>query len=917
MKKFLLIVFIFLYIMIFAKTNISNYIFNVKLDTLTHTISGYEDIEYINNSTDTLYKINFHLYANLFNEGSDFYENKKSTIKEYGYTHIDSIFENSIINSQLEVNNTIAYLKLEKPLLPGDTVNLKVYFINKIPYPYLREGFINNQYDISQWYPKIAVYTKHKWADFQADRHAEFFGEYGNYTLNIEVPNNYFVFGSGKIIYPENQYEILDSLMQEDTIINIKSENKTKKIILQANHVHDMAFIIRNKFSFIKKTKDSLTVYIISSPKNYSIYKDNIDDVFDIFNFYSNKYIKYPYNDFTIADGILRAGGGMEYPQFIIIADMNFKDMKRLKFIDFKFFHTVVCHEIGHQWFYLIIGSNEAMEPFLDEGFTTYSENSYMEYKFGNKNNIVLFNKRLISNFDQNYYFYYMFQKAKNTMPINYSSYDIENSPEYQQFYSKGFLIIKAIEDMVGKDKFSEIIKEYFNQYSFSHLDIDDLFALINEMTDNKYYYELKNLLYENVYTDYYIKSVEYENNYPVITIANNALFDFQVPIKVVYEDNSEEVIKKNVDENRIKLYNNKKVKNIIIDPEMKYLDINYNNNKLHKDLKIHITEYAPSLFDNNLYFYPFINYSLINKTSIGLMTYLCGIPTFKSLYGGFIGNYDIKLFTFYNKRTNFPYMRFSLTTYQGFDRISQFDLNFDYNEEYFRFFPQIKVYNNIIDFNVKDISEVGLNYNYRYIYNNNSYLQNRLFTDNLSYIEFYYKRFKKIGNLSVAFKTNTQFSNEIIYSHINYEKLDLQGSVEYALNNINVGLLYKGGFVFDSLCNENAYYLSKSNITMFNNYTSNHFDFYYIDNGLGYYSNINTMFSSLHKFRFYLGHTVLVYHDLNIDNNLNMYYQTGLQFNIQHGLFVVDIPIYNDNYGLIWKDKFVLTIHSDLFKQF
>ncbi len=188
-----------------------NYFIDVTLHDNDNTLTAFETIKYINHSPDTLTFIWFHLWPNAYKNNStafskqllkngyqDFYfstEDQRGYINQLNFK-VDDVVANIEQNS---ANIDIIKLKLPKPLFPGDTVIISTAFNEKLPYNFSRGGHVGQTYQITQWYPKPAVYDSRGWHPMPYLDQGEFYSEFGSFDVKITLPGNYIVAASGNL----------------------------------------------------------------------------------------------------------------------------------------------------------------------------------------------------------------------------------------------------------------------------------------------------------------------------------------------------------------------------------------------------------------------------------------------------------------------------------------------------------------------------------------------------------------------------------------------------------------------------------------------------------------------------------------------------------------------------------------------
>lgn len=901
-----------------SSTNISDYFIHVTLDDSAKIMHGYEEIVYFNNSPDTLNSIVFHMYANMFSRDSEYFENrnKKPSAEDEGYIIIDSLFYNEGISAEGTIDYTLYTIRLSEPLMPGDSAIMKVFFTHKIPKPYLREGYGKDKYDISQWYPKVAVYRKGKWADFQAHRHSEFFGEYGNYRIELTMPSRFMTFGTGSITGPESELSLLDSIRTAGTYEGVSDTMKT--VCMEAENVNDFAFVLRSSFGILYNDSVIPSIEIIADIDNFENFSKESDNISQAMEYYSEKYYPYPYDKFTVAEGLLRAGGGMEYPMFTIIADMGIPENK---FIKTYMLEEVIAHEISHQWFYLILGTNEADEPFLDEAFAVYSENEYIEEKYGPTDNyVMLLGRPIISMFDMNYISYKLMQTSGMSEPINTPAYEYDDFFSYgRNVYSKGYLIVRNIEALLGEETFEEMMQAYFDDYAYSHPDIDDFVKYVNEYTANEYIIEMKNLIEENIYTDYYIKGVNELNSEYTVTVGNHSPFDMPVDIQFIYDDGTDTIIRKIPGENSVSS-EGKYVSNVIVDPKQRFLDTDYYNNIKRAGFKFHFLEFRPDYFKTDVYFTPWVDHTLIDGFSAGLTAYLCDYPTIRMNPYNIYGKWSLGLFAGYNEMGQILY-RHRFLSYQGESVKTRFRHMISYSPAVFRIENSVKAF-------TENRGEDPVNYSIEIfeeyiLHDGSSYYSNILGPRKYSIIGLKYRYSKEMGKLYFYAEPAAMLSDEIIYSSSQFQKLHFNTGLFFSTSVIKGGIDISSRMTFGDLNMHSSYYLYSSPLTLFDplsagsSYT---FNMAYV-NGEGYVTQLysNTMFRSMHTADFYIGNNVFnAYIDV-ISASENSYagglhYQTGLRIRLGNVLSI-NIPLYNDEMGLIIGEALRVSLSSDIIK--
>ena len=238
---------------------------------------------------------------------------------------------------------------------------------------------------ITQWYPKPAVYDNNGWHIMPYLNQGEFYSEFGSFDVKITLPSNYIIGATGNL---QNELEInyLNKLAKHTDTISVfsndmsfpKSNLDTKTLHYKENNIHDFGWFADKRFNVLKGlvelpySKDTVTLWCMFTNNEADLWKNSIEYMHDATYYYSLWNGDYPYKQCSAVDGTISAGGGMEYPGVTVIGEMNTA----------KALEEVIMHEVGHNWFYGMLGSNERSHPWMDEGLNTHNELRYMRTKY-------------------------------------------------------------------------------------------------------------------------------------------------------------------------------------------------------------------------------------------------------------------------------------------------------------------------------------------------------------------------------------------------------------------------------------------------------------------------------------------------------------------------------------------------------
>ncbi|HVZ98652.1 MAG TPA: M1 family metallopeptidase [Chitinophagaceae bacterium] len=516
----------------------TDYRIDVTLNDVDNTLDGFEIINYTNHSPDTLHFIWFHLWPNAYkNDRTAFSEQMLKSgntgfyfSKDEARGYINRLdFKVDGITAQLADHPLyidVVKLMLPKPLLPGGTVKITTPFHEKIPYNFSRGGHEGASYQITQWYPKPAVYDNTGWHPMPYLDQGEFYSEFGNYEVQITLPKSYIVAATGEL-QNEDELNFLNEKASEsllpapkkkpviikpipgNRIINKKTLSpKTKQ---QKNHLNSAAqHPVSSDFSITKEIEETKTIHYIQdsvhdfawfADKTFIVKHDTLQlpsgRIVDVYSFYtpaqkeiwknSIQFIKeavltrsqwlgeYPYNVVSAVQAKMGFNGGMEYPTITAISAMPSE--QSLEF--------TIEHEVGHNWNYGILATNERDHPWMDEGMNTYFDNRYRQWKYGTGQRQTtghdLFENKIPA--DKTGLGYRIVVADKKDQPIEGTSENFSPINYDLMVYYKTGKWMKELENYVGEPLFDSCLHEYYNRWKFRHPSPDDFKKVIGDVS--------------------------------------------------------------------------------------------------------------------------------------------------------------------------------------------------------------------------------------------------------------------------------------------------------------------------------------------------------------------------------------------------------------------------------------------------
>lgn len=589
----------------------------VKLNDVTHTLSGNIATVYQNNSKDTLRYIYYHLYPNAYKNNQtafakqyladgkvDFHFNKPA---DRGF--IDSLQFN-VNDKQASIEHTahidVIKLILPEPILPGGKATINTPFFVKLPLVYSRLGHNGQEYQISQWFPKPAVYDKNGWNAFPYLNLGEYYSDFGNYEVKITLPENYVVLATGNI-QEASEEAWLDTRAKSKPQVGAASSSTYKTITFKEENVHDFAWFaskdwaIKKETFKIANTANEVTAYVGYNPKHEQGWKDVMKYVKNTINTYSEHVGTYPYKTVKVAEGALEAGGGMEYPTVTVIQQSN----------DADFIEQVTVHEIGHNWFYGILANNERTSPWLDESINSFYERKTVMPKTEQMSKLM---SSLEAATLQGYVAYNSLQ------PLCSHSAHLTNMNYGLDLYQKGPDYIAYLEAYMGADAFKKGMRAYFNQYKFKHVDAAKLQAVLAQHTDKSLDWFFKDLIQKSETVDFSIKKVS--NGFKV---KNHTSYEAPMGITtVIGSDSSFHLPFELIAPNTSAIFNSVGDVGFI---NAHVADYKTNNNSSNKGIKLNAFIPLHPQPGHNIALAPALGYNYNNGFMLGALIHNIGIP--------------------------------------------------------------------------------------------------------------------------------------------------------------------------------------------------------------------------------------------------------------------------------------------------
>ena len=594
--------------------NSADYKIDVSLNDVTKEISGSETITYTNNSPDALDFLWMQLDQNLFKidsrgksivpiRGSRNGDKGQNFDGGYGINTIKLIYKkgrrSTEVNTTYSIVDTRMKVNLPKALeANGGTVGIKIDFSFTSPdYGSDRMGVLETKngriFTLAQWYPRMCVYDDVSgWNTLPYLGAGEFYLEYGTFDVNITAPSNHLVVCSGALlnpseVYTQEQQNRLKKAEASDATVMIRSEAEVTQPSSRPTNSPTLTWKFRiensrdvawaSSAAFIL---DAARINLPSGKKSLAMSAYPVESVGQdgwsrsteytkaSIEHYSEKWLEYPY---PAAINVAGNEGGMEYPG-IVFCNYESKN-ERL--------WGVTDHEFGHIWFPMIVGSNERLHAWMDEGFNTFI-NSLSTEVFNNgeykerKSNMHRMSSVFVNDKLEPIY----------TSPDNLKERNLGVLAYYKP--SMGLVLLR--EQILGPERFDEAFTAYINRWAYKHPTPDDFFRTMENVAGEDLRWFWRSWFINSWKLDQAVTGVKYVKNDPkqgaIITIENLEKMPMPVVIelktksgKVTRKTLPVEIWKRNVSW-EFKVDTTEELAKVVIDPDYVLPDINSSNNK-------------------------------------------------------------------------------------------------------------------------------------------------------------------------------------------------------------------------------------------------------------------------------------------------------------------------------------------------
>ncbi len=451
--------------------DVASYVIDARYDPVAHVITGTQTATYVNLTQDAIPDLVFHLYLNAFrSENTLWMQESGSSARGFqfdpsypGSITVDAIQladGTALTLEGVDADETLARAILPEPVAPGGAVIVEMSFIAQLPKVFARTGWADGGDFVmaGQWFPKFGVWQDGAWNAYPFHANSEFYADFGSYDVGLTLPEGWVVGTTGTAV--------------NETVANVDG-TATRRF--RAEHVIDFAWGASPHFRIRSETVDGVRVEVLHYADARVASRRVMRATVDTLPLYGDWYGTYGgglYPELTVILVPSGAGGagGMEYPSlFTVGATVTHSDPVYLRLLEVE-----TVHELAHQWFQSLVATNEAEEPWLDEGFAEYSSLRAMDALYGGA----------LSNWGRWTLSYLSIDRSEYVSApdttIAGTAWSFGNAYGIAA-YAKPALSLTMLQRRVGDAAMVDFLGAYARRFAFTHPSADDLHGVMAE----------------------------------------------------------------------------------------------------------------------------------------------------------------------------------------------------------------------------------------------------------------------------------------------------------------------------------------------------------------------------------------------------------------------------------------------------
>lgn len=510
---------------------IANYDIKARFQPATKMIEGEESIVWTVQGENPLTSLRFHLYWNAFRDSRSTYMREAArageddTPSDPGWIEITSlVLDGQELAPQGRFvhpddgnaeDRTVEEFPLEDALEPNQTIVLRLRFKARFPALIARAGYNEDFFMAGQWFPKIGVRQRDLWNAHQYHRNSEFFADFGTYHVSLTMPNAYILAASG------------------DVVATSQSGGE-KTVTYESDDVHDFAWSAWTKFRRAEDHWRNVRIELYYPPDHPDAWR-HIDAAKATLEWFDRNIGPYPYPRLVIVDCPAGAeeAGGMEYPTLIttMMPPPASKWMHESE--------IVTIHEVGHQYFYGMLASNEFEEAWLDEGLNSYAEAAIADELYGRRTS--WYSLGFLRASDAGFYQMPGFLARPVTDPVVQAAWRYAEPGGYAvASYARPLFLLRTAEELLGREPMVRGLRFYFDQWKFRHPTTRDFLDAMKQGSGQDLTWFFRQALYTTRWLDYRIDSIHSEGNDHWVRVLRIGAIDMPLELTVHIEGQSD-----------------------------------------------------------------------------------------------------------------------------------------------------------------------------------------------------------------------------------------------------------------------------------------------------------------------------------------------------------------------------------------
>jgi hypothetical protein len=448
---------------------LASYTIHAELDARAHRITATERLRWRNAGVARVESVPLHLYMNAFaDEGPLFMQESGGSLRglttreDAGWIDVPSIRVDGVEvrpKAFFRVDATVLEVPLPRPVSPGQELVLDLDFVTQLPIAFARTGWRGDFHMVGQWFPKIGVLAveggDQRWHCDPYHADSEFFADFGVYDVDLTVPANEVVAATG-------------------VLVGVDELTGRRRLRYHAEDVHDFAWVADPTLRRVVGHAGPVEVRVLYPPGHEAFAARHLDAARRTLESYGRLFGPYPWSIMTVVDppwDAALAVGGMEYPTLVTTG--GDVDVPRVHYAE-----EVTVHEVGHNWFQGLVASNEVDEAYLDEGVNEYANGVVLDDWFGADRSLVDLPFARVG-----YYEYHRIRVDADALgaTIATPSYRFPPGEYAETTYGKTAVVLKTLEQMVGRDRFLAALGGYARRFRFRHPSGADFIAALDD----------------------------------------------------------------------------------------------------------------------------------------------------------------------------------------------------------------------------------------------------------------------------------------------------------------------------------------------------------------------------------------------------------------------------------------------------